>query len=96
MSALGQQPCPMAETSNKVLGKSKEAVGRATGDRGLQAEGRIQGTTGKAQGAVKDARRNIEHALGSMGQKLAASRRTKAGTRPERDRLPRRELDKQY
>ena len=96
MSGEGQQPCPMAETSNKVLGKSKQAVGRATGDRGLEAEGKVQHTTGKAQGAVKDASRNIEHALGSMGQKLAANRRTKAGMRPERDRLPRRELDKQF
>ncbi len=45
---------------------------------------------------VTSSRRNIEDALGSMGKKLAANRRSKAGLRPERERLPRRELDKQY
>lgn len=86
----------MNETGNKVAGKTKQVVGRATGDEGLRKEGRIQHATGSAQGVVKQAGRNIEDALGNMGKKLAANRRSKAGARPERERLSRRELDKQF
>lgn len=90
----------MGETRNKVAGRTKQAVGGALGDRGLQREGRVQEATGKAQGAVKDASRGIEDALGKMGSKLAERRRKSAGTRdrearPERER-PRRDVDLDY
>ena len=47
----------------------------------------------KAQGAVKDAGKKVEDALGKLGSRLAAKRRERASERPER---PRKELDRDY
>lgn len=48
--------------ANEAIGKGKQAVGRATGDRNLEAsgagqevKGKIQTATGKAKEAVKKA-----------------------------------------
>ncbi len=76
----------MDAAANKGIGKAKEVAGRVSGDQDLVDEGKVQHATGTAQGAVRDAGRKVQDALGSMGKKLAANRRKKAGERPERSR----------
>ncbi len=46
----------MPETKNKVEGAVKKAVGRATGNRKLEAKGKAQETRGKANEAVRKGR----------------------------------------
>ncbi len=83
----------MNEHSNKLVGKSKQAVGAALGNEDLVREGKIQEGTGEIQGGVKEAGKKVQDALGKMGDKLAAKRRQRAGQRPERAR---RDLDREY
>lgn len=48
-------------TAKQARGNVKEAVGKATGDRKLQADGaadKVEGTVQKAAGKVKEAARN--------------------------------------
>ena len=77
--------------------KPKEVAGRVSGDQDLVNEGKVQHASGTMpgtmQGVVGDAGKRVEDALGSMGKKLAANRRKKAGERPERSR---RELDREF
>jgi uncharacterized protein YjbJ (UPF0337 family) len=40
---------------DQVEGKAKEAVGGATGDEGLEGEGKVQGTWGDAKESAHDA-----------------------------------------
>lgn len=40
---------------DKIKGKGKEAVGKLTGDRRMEAEGKADQAKGKAKGAVDDA-----------------------------------------
>lgn len=83
----------MGEYTNKAMGKTKKAVGEATGNQSFETEGRIQEGTGKAQGGVKKAGRSVEDALDKVGANLAQKRREKAGERPDR---PRRDLDRDF
>ena len=49
-------------SANQAKGTIKEAVGRATGDTKLKAEGKLDNATGKVQSAIgglKDAARSI-------------------------------------
>lgn len=41
-------------TAEKLVGQAKEAVGDATGDKDLQAEGKKDQATGSAKNAVED------------------------------------------
>jgi uncharacterized protein YjbJ (UPF0337 family) len=81
------------EQGNKAMGKTKQVAGHVLGDPALEREGKTRVATGKAQGAVKDAGKRVEDALGKMGSKLAARRRERMSGRPERSR---RELDRDY
>ena len=52
----------MKNKAEELSGKGKEAVGDATGDRDLQAEGaaeRVEGKVQKGVGALKDAARDV-------------------------------------
>jgi uncharacterized protein YjbJ (UPF0337 family) len=71
----------MGELGNKAMGKTKKAVGRATGDRDLEGEGRIQETTGKVQGGVRKGARKVEDAIDRMGQGLGDRQRAKRTAR---------------
>ena len=46
---------------NKVAGETKDAVGKATGNKSLQAEGKAQ----KVKGAAQDVSGDIKGALGN-------------------------------
>ncbi len=46
---------------NKVAGETKDTVGKATGNKSLQAEGKAQ----KAKGAAQDVSGDIKGALGN-------------------------------
>lgn len=46
---------------NKVAGETKDAVGKATGNKSLQAEGKTQ----KVKGAAQDVSGDIKGALGN-------------------------------
>lgn len=73
----------MGEFANKAVGKTKKAVGRVTGDRDLEAEGRIQEGAGKVQGGVKGAGRTVNRAIDKVGAKVSQARR-KQRSRAER------------
>jgi uncharacterized protein YjbJ (UPF0337 family) len=45
---------------NKAVGKAKEEIGEATGDRSLQAKGHAQQAKAKAQDLVGDAKDLVE------------------------------------
>lgn len=49
----------MSSTSDKILGKTKYAVGRATGNKELQAKGKMQETRG-----------NIKDKISYTGEKM--------------------------
>ena len=53
----------MGEWTDKAKGRVKQAVGGATGDRELQAEGHVDETKGKAKGVVEDVKHGIKDAL---------------------------------
>ncbi|MHB1262528.1 MAG: CsbD family protein [Thermoplasmatota archaeon] len=65
----------MGETTNKVVGKTKKAVGRATGDRDLETEGRMQEGAGKVQGGMRKAGNKGNRAIDRIGAKVAETRR---------------------
>lgn len=46
---------------NKVAGETKDAIGKATGNKGLQAEGKAQ----KAKGSAQSVSGDIKGALGN-------------------------------
>ena len=71
----------MGELGNKAMGKTKKAVGRATGDQDLEAEGRVQETTGKVQGGIRKGARKIEDAIDSVGKGLGERQRAKRAAR---------------
>jgi uncharacterized protein YjbJ (UPF0337 family) len=48
---------------DEVTGKGKEAVGRATGDRSLEAEGKGEQVLGTAKQGFADAKEWVDHAL---------------------------------
>ncbi|HUR24891.1 MAG TPA: CsbD family protein [Candidatus Thermoplasmatota archaeon] len=72
----------MGEYANKTVGKTKKAIGRATGDRDLEGRGRMQEGAGKVQGGVKTAGRKVNRALDKVGAKVSEARRRKASPRP--------------
>lgn len=49
--------------TKEVSGKAKAAVGKATGDRSLEARGKTQATVGKAQKAAGSAISKVKSAL---------------------------------
>ena len=82
----------MGEYVNKAIGKTKKAVGRATGDRDLEAKGRMQEGAGKVQGGVKTAGRKVNRAIDKVGAKVSEARRKSRSTsgRPAPARKPAR------
>jgi uncharacterized protein YjbJ (UPF0337 family) len=52
--------------ANKLAGSAKRALGKATGNRKLQAKGAVQQTKGKAQDAVGRSDRKIRGAANSL------------------------------
>jgi uncharacterized protein YjbJ (UPF0337 family) len=53
----------MGELIDKTKGKAKEAVGEATNNRDLQAEGELDQAKGKAKGAFEDVKKDIKDAV---------------------------------
>ena len=49
----------MGELIDKTKGKIKQAAGALTGDRKLEAEGKVDEVKGKAKGAVEE----VKHAV---------------------------------
>ncbi|THA74796.1 CsbD family protein [Streptomyces sp. A0642] len=58
----------MADDSakDKVAGKAKEAMGKMTGNRRMESEGKADQAKGKAKGAVGDARDRAQGAKDSL------------------------------
>ena len=61
----------MDGTVDKVKGTIKEAVGKVTGDRRTEAEGK----TDQAKGDVKDAGHQVKEAVKGVGDSLKDERR---------------------
>ncbi len=53
----------MGELIDKAKGKVKEKLGRATGDKSLENEGRIDTLKGNVKGAVDTAKQRVKDAL---------------------------------
>lgn len=51
----------MKSMSDKLNGKHKQVVGRATDNKKLEAEGKVQEASGKVQGKLKKAGEKITH-----------------------------------
>lgn len=71
----------MGETTSKVAGRMKKITGKATGNRSLEAKGRIQETLGKAQGAAKRA----AHAIERTARRVETKIRRRGQGRPVQD-----------
>ena len=58
----------MADESakDKVAGKAKEAMGKMTGNRRMESEGKTDQAKGKTKGAMGDARERAEGAKDSL------------------------------
>ena len=54
----------MGEAKNKVVGNIKEAAGKVTGDRRLEARGKRQKTVGKIQEGGRKVTGAVEEAIG--------------------------------
>lgn len=50
-------------TFDKVAGKAKEGAGKVTGDKDLEAEGKLQHAEGKAKEALDDAGDKVKDAV---------------------------------
>jgi uncharacterized protein YjbJ (UPF0337 family) len=61
----------MSGTADKVKGTIKEGVGKVTGDRRTEAEGK----TDRAKGEVKDAARDAKESVRGVGDSLRDSDR---------------------
>lgn len=46
---------------DKVAGKAKEVKGKATGDKGTEAEGKAQQTVGTVKGKADEVASNVQH-----------------------------------
>ncbi|AGC48818.1 CsbD family protein [Myxococcus stipitatus] len=53
----------MGELLDKAKGKLKEVVGAVTGDRSLEAEGKVDRAKGEAKEKVEDAKRAVRDAV---------------------------------
>jgi uncharacterized protein YjbJ (UPF0337 family) len=53
----------MGEMADKIKGKAKQAAGRLSDDDRLEAEGKVDETKGKAEGAFDDAKTDVKRAL---------------------------------
>lgn len=51
---------------DKAAGKAKEAMGKMTGNRRMESEGKTDQAKGKAKGAMGDARERAEGAKDSL------------------------------
>jgi len=58
---MGEMIDKTKAAGNRVAGATKDSVGKATGNKKLQAEGKAQ----KAKGAVQDAAGSVKGALGN-------------------------------
>ncbi|AXE39484.1 CsbD family protein [Acidipropionibacterium virtanenii] len=54
---------------DKISGKAKQAAGKVSGDRDLEAEGKVQETEGK----LRDAAENAKSTLGAVADRVKGS-----------------------
>ena len=52
----------MGEIISKVKGEIKQAAGKATGNKRLEGEGKIDSAKGKVKGAVEDVKHAVKQA----------------------------------
>ena len=53
----------MGELIDKVKGKVKEAAGKATNDKSLEAEGQVDQAKGAVKGAAEELKHGVKEAL---------------------------------
>jgi uncharacterized protein YjbJ (UPF0337 family) len=53
----------MGELIDKVKGKIKKAVGKATGDKKLERQGKVDEAKGKVKGVVEEAKQVVKDAV---------------------------------
>ena len=53
----------MSGTTDKVKGTIKETVGKATGDKATEAEGKLDKAKGEVKDAVHDAKEHVKDTL---------------------------------
>jgi uncharacterized protein YjbJ (UPF0337 family) len=63
MTNLSDKEVEMGELTDKAKGKAKQMGGIATGDRELEAEGKVDESKGKVKGAFEDVKQGIKEAV---------------------------------
>lgn len=53
----------MGELVDKIKGKAKQAAGRATNDKGMEAEGHVDEAKGDAKGAFEELKTDVKRAV---------------------------------
>ncbi|MBX5480463.1 MAG: CsbD family protein [Myxococcaceae bacterium] len=53
----------MGELSDKIKGRLKSVMGKASGDRRLEAEGEAEEMKGKVKGGVEEAKQEVKGAI---------------------------------
>ncbi|MFA5943953.1 MAG: CsbD family protein [Candidatus Thermoplasmatota archaeon] len=71
----------MGEHTNKAMGKARQAFGRATGNRDLERQGKVQEATGNVQGGVRKAAGSVSNALDKISAKMGQERRVREESR---------------
>ena len=71
----------MGEHTNKTMGKARQAFGKATGNRDLERQGKVQEATGTVQGGVRKAAGSVSDALGKISAKMGQQRRDREASR---------------
>ena len=65
----------MGELVDKIKGKAKQAAGRATNDRGMEAEGAVDEAKGNAKGAFEELKTDVKRAVRNDDDDADISRR---------------------
>jgi uncharacterized protein YjbJ (UPF0337 family) len=60
----------MADRSEQLAGKAKEAVGKVTGDEEMESEGRVQDAKEKTKQKLEEAKDKIKGAVEGVKDKL--------------------------
>ena len=58
-----QLDAPMGEIIDKVKGKIKQTAGAATGDRKLEAKGKLDQAKGNVKGAVEEVKHAVKEGM---------------------------------
>ena len=77
LSPLARSIHFMGEFMNRAMGKTKKSIGRATGNRRLQARGALQEGKGRLQTGARRTKNRVERGARKVGRKVRSATRPK-------------------